>query len=73
MKNYFTLPKNFNRISFWERIGLLFHKTYVSFDFGIQNKDRSCAMFYKIMKGKVYILKEELLPEIKITSNKEGE
>jgi hypothetical protein len=66
MKNYYTLPHNSVSLSRWERFKLLFHKKYVAFDWGIENKDYSCAIFYKMMGNKIYVLGEEILPAINL-------
>lgn len=51
-----TIAKS--RITFWERLRLLFHKTFISLD----SEDGTHTLTrYKQMKGKIYVLKVEQL------------
>ena len=43
----------------WEKISLFFIPCYVAIDIG--NDDKNCAVFYKKMFGKVYIVGQEIL------------
>lgn len=56
---YKDLP--INNISWWKRMCLFFKPTYLAFDPAIEGSDYSAAVYFKTIKGEVFITKIERL------------
>ena len=63
--NYWNLPHALWPTR-WERFCLLFCRQYVAFDALPSDPfDASYAVFYKVLRGKVFIVGEEMLAPLK--------
>lgn len=46
-----------HNLGWWDQVRFRFAKTHISIDFGYSRSDPSCVIYFKVFKGKFYIMR----------------